>query len=117
MERKSKHTSDGLGIKCLRCGEKKGKQQKGVQMYDIMYSKLVKSLISNTPTQAEYHSQFGDEVIMFGVREILHKYICNHFVCWGVLNLDTFFLDMAMNEMMLDVYVLGSIAVPPTMCE
>ena len=29
--------------------------------------------------------------------------ICDHFVCWGILNLDMFFLNMATNEMMLDV--------------
>ena len=74
----------------------------------------MKSTISNTPTQAGYHSQFGDEVIVFDTSEVLREDICDHFICWDILNFYMLFFDMEMDEVMSNVNVLGSVAVPCT---
>jgi len=51
---------------------------------------------------------------MFCAPEILCKDVRNHFIRWCVLDPDAFILDMRANEVVTDVYVLGSIAVSST---
>ena len=51
---------------------------------------------------------------MFRAHEILCKDVHDHFIRWCVLDPDAFILDMRANEVVTDVYVLGSIAVSST---
>jgi len=78
---------------------------------------LVKLSTSNTPTQAGYHSQFSDKVIMFRVTKVLCEDIRNHLIRWYVLNSDVFLLNVQVDEVVSDVNVFGPIAVSCPACE
>jgi len=80
-------------------------------------STLAELSTSNTPTQAGYHSQFSDKVIMLRATKVLCENIRNHLICWYVLNLDVLLLDMRADEVVSDVNVFGPVAISCPACE
>ena len=109
----SRHTSDVLGDKRLRMR----KIDSGQFHLSECGTDARKLSTSNIPTQARYHSQSHNEIVMFCTTEILHEDVRNHLVRWCVLNFDTFILDVRTNEVVSNVYVFGPIAISRSACE
>ncbi len=66
----------------------------GQVRHTTWYPTLVNISLSNTPTQAGYHSQLRDKVVMFHAAKVFCQNVSSHLVHQCVLNLDMFFFDM-----------------------